>query len=271
MEIGIVNVSKLSAASTLPSLSTSNGETPHWPPIHEPEPANPTPKMRRPDGSGSPLLDKICLAAGCIWLLVVLLCMLSFCVTGIFANVQRSVLLTDLPDLASGNDMLMALAFSVLIGVGTARLMGGSALRIALRAIGSMGVLFMFLLVPMIVTSHQIVEAWTFSGKTTHSAQTFRIVGAEAYQGKGGWRYTARINPLQCQSCMPNLNIDQPTYQFIVEHSGDPQAIIHLQYSKTNLCMTFNTERAGNSERIILADRGPWTVADIKPCPSGAR
>jgi hypothetical protein len=264
-------VTRVSATSGPASSPASNHKSPHWPPVREPEPTKPTPKMRRPDGAGSPLLDKVCLIAACAWMIVLVLCLLSLLVTIVFENTQPSVLLTDLPDLASGNDMLMALAFSALLGIGTARLMGGSTARIILRAIGLMAMLFMMLLVPMIVTSQQIIQAWTFSGRTTHSIQSFRIVGTEAYQGKGGWRYTARINPDQCQSCIPSVNIDQAAYHFIVEHGGDPQAIIRLQYFKTNLCITANTERAGRSERLLLADRASWTVDDIKPCPFGAR
>ena len=266
----LAGVNEIPERNSSLSHSAASHNTPHWPPVHEPEPIKKSPKWRRPDAAGTALRVKIGLISGLIWFAVLILCVLSFVVTAFFANTQHTIMLTDMPDLASANEVMVALFFSLVVGLGTGWGIGGKGGQAVFLSLGSAGMLFMFLLVPMIVTSHQIAQAWTFSGNTTHSVQSFRINGVYSYQSKGGWRWEADINPLHCPSCMPTIAIDQPAYQFIVDHGGTPRFTASTQVP-TNLCMTFDTQRAGRSERIILADSALRGIGDIKACPPGAR
>ena len=220
-----------------------------------------------------PIIKKCYIAMVSLGGIALLIGLLALPLSAFLSAVRRTVVLTGVPKV-DGIAMLAALVIAVLTGIG---MFGLSTEPIATKARKSFLMFFALvsvLIIPVFVTSAQLTECWTFAGKTAVSQQIYRIDEAIVY-GKSP-SYAVVIDPYYCQGCgAPGVAIDRATYKYIsaklaraAEISGHPgQTAGEL----ANLCMTFTTERAGKAERIVLADRSPHTMGDIKPCPPGAR
>jgi hypothetical protein len=101
-----------------------------------------------PVGQAHSQWDRACLMLGRAGGAVMALGFLCFVVTVVLFQVQRTVVLIGVADLASGYALLAALVFSLLVGISWARLTGARGLAMAGRALALGLVSLSLLLVP---------------------------------------------------------------------------------------------------------------------------
>jgi len=218
--------------------------------------------------------NRFCVIFGCAGTAVLLFSLLSFFVTIVLFQLQRTVVLTGVPSFSSGYGLIVAAGFSLLVGISWSSLAGGANRAvIALRGVLlGLFVSLPILMVPLLITSDQLAQAATFAGNTAMSSQLYRIESARATHGRSGVRYDATIDPYHYVDRMkPSVPIDERAYRqinaskisvpFGPEYPGWPGR------RSTSLCLRAAVEHAGIAERILL--RGPLTTSDMVPCPPG--
>lgn len=119
--------------------------------------------------------NSACLMLGRAGGVVLALCFLSLAVSVVLFQVQRTVVLIGVPDLASGYVLLAAVVFSLLVAISWASLSGVKGLAMVGRTLGFWLIALSLAVVPIVITSGQLAQAAMFSGRTSLVFRTYRI------------------------------------------------------------------------------------------------
>ena len=224
------------------------------------------------------LFDRLCAIIACIGFGAMVISFGCFAISFVFINTQATVITTGRLGFDPDTAIPLALCFAILTGFCWARMLGGTWLLMAIKTPVYGFIAFSLLMVPVAITGDELAEALVFRHASTLNT-TYRVQLAEEEIRKGVTHWSAVLDPYQVHwTGRPSVPIDHAAYQSIIahqvrapDHSNDAAYGRDGYLHTTDLCLSFNVQRAGTAERIMLQRGHMFTTADLQACPNGAR